>query len=247
MSGFGLNKKKDKPGAVCFAALFAKQLGDKLRTKRKLMAVVNLPMWIKQFEELQAKHSLDDISQVLNWYLANIGKEGVPQAYSAKSFKKYYAQLSARAKQDGVELTTPVLSDEAQKLTKELLQLLWPMGVEAQVPETVESSLANYKAFLAKVKKARDMSTLPKHYGRWIDWLLAANRLQPPVLFVRSWMKMINRTLVNWKEWSGSLETFGFHENHGKFYSMGTAWASEYCNIWQRWEEFNNWMNKNVR
>ena len=78
------------------------KLHTALHQKRKIYKAIQVVSWIDSFKKLRTldKFKKRQIQKVLNWYVDNIGKEFVPEAYSAGSFRKKMFQICSAMEKD---------------------------------------------------------------------------------------------------------------------------------------------------
>jgi hypothetical protein len=74
-----------------------------LASKRKIMRKPNLIAWAKEFKAMKATIPTAEIIKVRDWYIANIGKGYMPQAYSAKSFRDKFPNIAYQMEQQTTE------------------------------------------------------------------------------------------------------------------------------------------------
>ena len=203
---------------------------------------VPLVAWGKYFLELEKVRTKDQISVILDWYSQNIGKEYIPQAYSAQSFCHKFANLEdARKRQlsSSDQTTNPpadlVISPEAQRLYEVIRELPWPKGSREQLLPVIQISLNNYKKYLQTNRK------LLKHDNYGVKSL--ADRFNTLYTahtnFILQWFYRYNDSVKNWSGWSGKVNPFS--PNIKFFDKLGKEWTQDYVgqtNALRRWTEY---------
>ncbi len=213
----------------------ATDLRDALIAKRKTCGPFKKESWAKQFAHL---HTTDHIlplriANVFNWYIANIGKEYTPQAFSAAGFRKKFLAIEAAMERASKDAPAPI-TPEAQKIIDEIIQTSWPKGGRAGVPNCVAKSLANYRQFVDDFKKLAKTCLGVDSKDRTI---LHLKEILPHYhSFVRNWMIETSKQVAGWEGWTGDLRGFEFRYDHKRFTRMGRAWVQDYCGQPNRWD-----------
>jgi hypothetical protein len=184
----------------------AKKLEDGLRSRNKLMRQVSRQAWADEFRKMRELDGIHDseVETVLNWYAANIGKQYVPQAYSAKAFRERWPAI-VEAK--GRDKTTIVASDVATDIATKLTKTPWPKGTGPQVIAAVQMSLDAFDDF-AKRRRELAARTDNAKLKRWLvklDELMGTRRS-----FVVVWMEQVRKRVERWPNWSGHLTSLAF-------------------------------------
>lgn len=233
MASFGLEQQEEASQPTSEASQLASRLGNALRAKRKVKRRVDITKWAKDFESLIKEYGHPQVDQVLSWYIENIGKEYVPEAYSAKTFKdKYLAILKAGT-------LAPVnveVSPLAQEIAEHLALKAWPAGAEMQLPSLVQRSLDNYIIFLKQIEALKNKKGIPQHTSAFIRYLQDA-KLHSPVNFVTIWYESVLERLRGWTSWHGNLEPWLFSIEHGTFNNQMSNASADYCGSSIRWTQ----------
>ncbi len=114
------NKRKPKTG---FSHDCAKKLYDALAKKGKVMRRPNLDNWASTFRKLKELRGTEEVTQVLSWYTANIGKPYVPQAYSAQSFHDKFPSIQDAMRNQKRDQTKEV----RQQIREGTEDIQWPI------------------------------------------------------------------------------------------------------------------------
>jgi hypothetical protein len=200
-------------------ALWAKQLHSAL-SKRMIVKKYSERRWSQEFRLLRTYVEDDHITKVLNWYCQNIRKPFVPLAFSAKSFRNKFPNIEQAMIRDiGEEVQ---ISEDANQITRRLLNLYWPKITPDELKRAVQLSLDNYESFL---------SHDTKHFP-----IPIRNKLSSPVVFVEQWFRDLHPSIVDWQEWNGNIIKQAFHHEHKRFRARGRSWANEYCGDPSRWD-----------
>lgn len=102
----GITKTKKKASKEKgFDRKCTEKLYRALQAKRRVFRKVNLYKWIAQFKKLRDDDEVKkaDIKEILNWYVQNIGKDGVLEAYSAASFREKFDAIAGAMYRDRKE------------------------------------------------------------------------------------------------------------------------------------------------
>jgi len=105
---FNLEIKRKSSKSKSFDYKCTEKLYKALQVKRRVFRKVNLYKWMAQFKELRTTDEVrkKDIKEILDWYVLNIGKDGVPEAFSAASFRDKFDVIAAamyRNKRDNAD------------------------------------------------------------------------------------------------------------------------------------------------
>lgn len=224
MADFGLSKKQVTTGvgSTPVAMELATTLANALRAGRKVQRRVDVSKWVKPMQALVDAHTKEEVSQVLEWYTANLDKEFTPQAYSARSFKeKYPAILKASSLQP---VQVPV-----SKLAQEIVEILtikhWPKGSATQLPNVVQHSLDNYVVFLKKLRALREAND-DLIMESWLRYL--TDNLHTPVNHVTLWFEDIWLDYHRFERWTGNLTPSIWTPEHGRF-------SGKMCDLSNKW------------
>lgn len=102
IESFNLETKSKTSKSKGFDYKCTLKLYKALQAKRRVFRKVNLLKWIAQFKELRIADEVkkEDIKRILDWYVQNVGKEGVPEAFSAASFREKFDAIAAAMYRD---------------------------------------------------------------------------------------------------------------------------------------------------
>lgn len=188
--------------------------------------------WGNEFRKLRTsfKDEADKrIDEVLSWYVRNIGKPMVPEAYCANSFRRKFDRIEAAMKRDQRDNPPPTTDPIALRISERLLMKAWPKGSDKDVPSVVAVSLRNVEEFAHKLATYERQSV-----GNSVGSLFA-KRIQAdigtPSSFTESWMNWVHDRVKNWEAWDGKLARWAFRPDHDQFHKMGAGWAAKYGDV----------------
>lgn len=118
-TGFFSDSESDSESSVVSERAYdvAKTLYRGLALKRKVFRQHHMPSWAKALQAVLDHFEKDEVIKVIEWYVAHIDDDFMPQAYSAKTFvDKFAAIYRAYSKAD---LANPEASVE-QRLEQKL-------------------------------------------------------------------------------------------------------------------------------
>lgn len=107
----GVNKHKRFYEKCCSKLMKA------LQAKKRIYRKPNKNKWIAQFEKLHIDDGVkkDVIKEILLWYVQNIGKDGVPEAFSAETFRNKFDAIVAAMYRDKKEKGYDIPDDYPMK------------------------------------------------------------------------------------------------------------------------------------
>lgn len=228
---------------------WARDLANALRAKRKLQRPVDLNKWKGAFQSLAKLESKETITQTLQWYVQNLDKEFVPQAYSARSFKEKFPAIIKAAQRDAVQPAQVEVSKVAQEIAEHLALKLWPKGSASQLPNVVQRSLTNYHNLLKEMtKRLRRLEDLTLHGKfktiqermavvrlRGLMRFLLDGKLHTPHNFVILWFLDVQASVIRWADWNGSLERYVFDLDNPRFTQDMSNACYEYTHDHRSW------------
>lgn len=99
---FNLETKGKSSKSKSFDYKCTEKLYRALQAKRRIFRKVNLYKWQAQFKNLRIDDEVkkEDIKRILDWYIQNIGRDGVPEAFSAASFRDKFDVIAAAMYRD---------------------------------------------------------------------------------------------------------------------------------------------------
>lgn len=223
------------------------QLKEALKTKDLIRAKVNVKQWANQFRLLRQDVGKGVIQPILQWYCDHAGERGVPQAWSASSFRKKFDQIRngmGRTFSKPEETVHKEYHKHTLSIYEELKHYSWPKGTKTQLLDAIQDSVLEYEAFrkglfslntLTKVKQ-EDKST--KKGNKLERLLIELQGLVPgATTFIRNWFDNVNKSVQNWDAWSGNLRSMGMSRANKKFIAIGRGWTDDYCGEPERWDK----------
>jgi len=207
----------------------ARKLAYAIKSKRKLMRRFHIKSWADEFRKLR---QLDGVSKqriksALKWYVANIGGEYTPQAFSAHAFRAKFAQIEAGSKRQWKGKQEVSIEPLAQEILETLSQLRWPKSSKDQLPEVVQTSLNNFREFAKGLAILLD-DPLANHL---------LGHLGTPRSFLERWFRKVHADVANWTDWNGNLQPYVFSRQSKRLYGLGMQLVSQYTNRPNAWKE----------
>jgi hypothetical protein len=187
--------------------------------------------WAGEFAGLREQDGVDQdlITEVLEWYCANMDALRVPSAWSGAGFRNKFAairqcmEINAEKKDTAPAIKQPQkalpLLKEEQAVLEQVQTLDWPQRAAEGLPAMIQECFVNggrmYKA-LRKIQKqfpSRSVGTLA---GRILGTLVPAK--------LASWIRARFAEMQKWEDWNGSLKPVLLSiENR----TLQDAWAKE--------------------
>lgn len=206
----------------------------------------NRKTWARSFATLRRSVGAERIQKALTWYVHNIGKPYVPQAYAATSFKEKFAAIEAAMQRDPDVGTATEITPQAAEIARRLAGRHWPKGSGDDVPAVVQGCLDRYTEFIAhRDAFMKGMATGEIEIGSntYRDRLIRFGKhlrgaMPAPAAFVEQWMIHLNDRVAGWDGWSGNLSSMAFHRRSKEFTKRGREWATRFCGNPARWDQF---------
>jgi hypothetical protein len=150
----GINKD-NSPGMEC-----AVLLRDAVAAKGYLDKRSNIKAWKRTFEERIPDWGLQEVKEILGWYVKHILHEGVPEAFSAITFfDKFPAIKAAMArsqKKGDTNLDVAGLNKDELWIYEQLKDLYWPGNTKVQLPSAIRKTRNDYTVFKNSLFKYMD-------------------------------------------------------------------------------------------
>ena len=169
----------------------------------------SLDSWANEFYQLRKYTTEQTITDVLNWYLRNIGGRWIPQCYSAISFRKKFAYLLVKMNHE-VEDKKANEIRELTKSEKEFIKetMLWEWKNKNITPEKIKLALTKtidgYKKFhKAVIQTSAELSSKSQIHEYYLD--LMRSSLSIPEEFGKETITNIFHGLDNWDKWGGNI------------------------------------------
>lgn len=210
----------DKTDKQC--QVWATRLRAAVKTKRKLMAVVNLHYWIKEFVALRAQVSAARLEPVLTWYELHIDEGHVPQAYSARSFRFFFSKIEERMMQCS-ETMVEVVKEPARKLVLRLTNdHKYPPEIVVQLPVLVQHSTDRWQRFCMTILEAMNTKTLLIRELQFLERVLE----EQETILVENWCIFLSQKYGWLEHYTGNVITLTFKPDHQLFRdSFWRHWA----------------------
>lgn len=190
----------------------------------------NPKAWATHFERLRRLDGLShkEIEGTLEWYVANIGGDYVPGAYSGEGFRKKFAGIQAAMGRAGDALPTEVC-DAAKALVEKLKPMGWPKGSAGRLPLAVQNSLTTYRTW--RVKAVQWLNAQPTGFAKAV-----AQALPQPEAYMEQWFREAHNRVVGWAAWDGKFNGMEWRPNHDRFRAWGWQFATQYTGDRDRWD-----------
>jgi hypothetical protein len=236
--------KPSKNSPTSEDAARARLLAQTIKKHRKAQAPISIPLWSKHFRDLREVLKVPDktADAVLGWYCTRYAGKYIPRVFSAKGFLENYDRIYlAMEREVGPQVQ---ITEEAIKICSYLMNRSWPKGSKSQLPQVMQTSLAEYKAFrnqilaLASAMRA-DPLAHPELKNVRSLLLYFADRLKsltPAYFLGEYWFDEVHQRVSNWESWSGNLEGFAFHRDAKQFQKFGRGIAESFCAKGDRWD-----------
>jgi hypothetical protein len=223
-------------------------VGDDARLAERLRAAIvqacevrigwSKKSWTQSIQRLNK--NVDDperVSRVLEWYCENIGKEFVPQAFCAETFRKKFVQIEqAMLRQQ--PLLDPVTVEEAlliDSLKNQLSRLAWGNGRLDTLELSIQITLNEREQFLLDLydKMPEQPSGVQMRFLKELRGWLADEKT-----FVLRWYEGKSADHRNWKNWSGDFKSLAFRPTCKEVESIIRRVSGDYCHSQQPANDF---------
>lgn len=133
----------------------AKLLKDMIVEKKQITTKWSHLSWAKEFRILRAGLPIEAdkrITTTLKWYIANMGKEYVPIAHCAKSFRAKFLKIEDQCKREDTKKSIPKeeITPQVNDMLKQLTMLYWSGVPRDQLATAVQQMLNDYIDFRKK-------------------------------------------------------------------------------------------------
>lgn len=191
--------------------------------------------WANEFRKLQDTDgvSAERISEVLAWYGKHMGGEYIPQAYCAEAFRRKFVAIEGamQRQQAAVKVYTPV--GDTKAIYDEVRTLAWPNGCSKDLPKLIMESHANYATWYAKFKRlaaGQGIDSLPNTLRTSLVKFAEHVKLEVchPTKFIKWWVLEVQRKIVAWEGWEGTLPHYVWYAGHPMFSKAGAKWSKEW-------------------
>lgn len=235
-----LQSEEPKERQQSFASRCASKLANVIKKHKLRSERITFRKWVEEFERLEKKHDKDTIQRVLDWYVANITKPYVPEAYSAQSFRKKFDAIKKQV--DDQPISENELSPQELVILQRAKRLSWPNGVDALLPKIIKASFTKYSEFRARLsqaiidlnKKARE-SPRVQRLACIANHLIATNKLPSPVVFMDNWLSDLSGMVS--RGYQPSMARMTFAVNNPEFAKRAAGSVYEYCHDSRLWNE----------
>lgn len=200
---------------------YAAKLQEALKRRLNYRKAWNQTKWADEFRLLRdtLDQDTDRLEAVLDWYCDHAGKEYVPEAFSAGSFRGKFLAVEQQMKRRLADAPLP-LSPEATQVLAKVDHLVWPKGAKVGLPNLVQRSLDNYVAFGARLKALDAQMTGGGHAFRLrvafgtIHHRVKGEYLGGNVSTIRKWVERVHEMVADWDDWSGNLKPWAWSVTH---------------------------------
>lgn len=202
---------------------------------------------------LEKSNARQTIVAVLDWYLSNIKSEGVPKAYAARSFRRYFNRYLTLMERDRTQCTP--ISDTAREIVELTGDLLWPNDEKESELQFIQLSIDNFAHFrryckthgTAAYNQLTRKIPIPGHPSRYRR-VVASSSLHYPLLlmlldeyladvenFITGWTLDVHDMAWGWEDWDGNLLKHAWKVSSSRFKRMMTDRESDVREI-EDWE-----------
>lgn len=230
-------------GKETSASVSTKKLMNLILSRKLRSKPIKYREWLSEFVKLEKKETPEAVMKVMDWYVKNIGKEFVPEAYCASSFRKKFDQIKKQA--DEVHVDVRELSERQQKLLRRLSRFNWA-GCDKGLAKVVQTSFERYEVFRKTmadgIKVLRERAEQePSRRGKLkrlaniIDYLFRSGKISSPEVFLMNWMDQFATIISKGYEVSGTRLTFA--TNNPTFLKYIHHAVYDYCHTSMVWDE----------
>lgn len=199
--GSPLNEVDTKRATILREGLKSKSIGLARGWSKKT--------WAKEFRFLRIAYPDCDLDSILNWYLANIGKEYIPQAFSAKSFRLKFNKIIAAKERADRDNPNVVITDKAEKIYQSISHLNWPSGTGDELRQAVQITLTTYQntlntlaGILERIPEKVNGARNPLH--KLVTYI--SDGLPTSSTFVTNWVRDLHSVASHFKNnWKGKF------------------------------------------
>lgn len=193
------DKRQTPERGATLGEILANKIMDGFRQARLIARRFNLATWIENLNWLLDKSgggwSQTEARAVVDWYLAHMGKEGVPAAHTAKAFIAMRARIRQAWLDDPKAVAPSVQAQDVCALSIE--EQNWCSAIQPILPAVIQRSMDAYQPWQIEMYAALAKLT-PKQVDASADWrlfrYLDQNRFLFPDArdFVRfAWMRIL--------------------------------------------------------
>lgn len=173
------------------------------------------------------------VQSVIEWYVSHLATDEDPFIVtSARQFRERFDMLQRRMRKSASGRSAP--SKPVEPAVLEILEKIGPWPVADGLPQAVQSSLDNYRAFrsaLTKLHKELAPLNVPDKRGvsrssKGGDLALFIADLEWDFLrdcprFVMNWMACARDEAAGWEGWSGNMSHYTFSRDSNRLRKMG--------------------------
>lgn len=204
----------------------AKFLHKHLLEARLLQAPAKTKVWADHFRVLRKTIPPQRIAAVLKWYVKNLKKEYMPQAYSARGFKDRFIQIEL-AMGRGADPRVSVITDECRKLDA-VTNLYWPPSVtKDDVLYVAQASLTAYAEFRAALAAVAADPAVAKQDQGLVAYFRSYTHPIVPV-YIDLYLYDIHRAVHRLAGWEGSLRGWVWRPNRRAYRNKMWTYAADF-------------------
>jgi len=162
--------------------------------------------WAKEFYQLRKFTTEAHITKVLDWYIANIGGEYIPQAFCAATFRKKFPTILAICHRRTGQIHTRDLNEYEQEFYNQMK--MWNWKSNKITPDMVKGAIIKNTDEYRKFRKAvcetvKELSSKSSNHECYLEIIYA--NLNIPEEYSRESITNIFHGLDNWDQWHGNL------------------------------------------
>lgn len=225
-----------------FSEKCAARLSNLVKKNKLQVGRMSFKKWADEFTKLQKKHDDATITKVMDWYVLNIGKEYVPEAYSAMSFRKKFDQIKKQV--EDTPIGVGELSLREKKLFDRVKNWQWG-GWDRYIPMVIKNSLTRYLSFRSKMvmlpdklkEKAKQSNRGSRllRLSRIVEHLLSSGKLGSPEPFLMNWLEHFQTIISKGYEVSANRMVWGM--NNPTYLKIIHNAVYDYCHSSLVWDE----------
>jgi len=210
--------------------------------------------WAAQIQKIHTvnKTPRKIIRRVLDFYLANFGRQYIPVAYSGAGFREKFARI--RSAMDRVPPEKIRVTDTAREIQRACGYLIWPGKKEAAAElEFIQLSYDRYEMFIsnlqlawmsahkkAELEEARQIAETGSFKSTVWEFARLLERIYltapDPVEYICDWARHVHLMAYEWDAWHGDLLRAAWRRDSKSFVRAMRAAVAAYSGDPADWD-----------
>lgn len=196
---------------------WARALRDAVQKHGRAVKIQSLSNWTDNFTKLRQEKGPDLVGKVLVWYIENMGKEFVPQAYTAGVFRVKFDQIKQAMER------TEDIPEEIDQRSKNLAEWIandhpFPVEILAKLPQIAKKTKERWDRFCEVI------TTEYANDARGSDFILHILNLYG-FCFVEDWILGLSKRLGHTPHYTGPIMSLAW--------KLDSIWFRE--SFWRQW------------